>query len=283
MSYANNSIGRNFSPGTTANFRDWVSYISAAFLASGWIKTADTGQMDIATITPSGDNLVGYEVWRMADTLQGTKPVYLKIFYGSYGGSASVTIQIGTGSNGAGVITGFLKSFDSMFSYTNITDSTAKFAASGNTNRLSVAMNYTTGNTIFFSIERTKDAAGADNGVGVIFQASNAANNLYHQLLPFVGSIPPNEGFGNCLIPGSGGTVFGTNVGIFPMNIFYFGETVNPPTNFFGYRDADILVGSIITALVNGTPMSFLALGTPPAYGWFINGRNGSALMMRFE
>lgn len=92
-------------------FRAWGSAISAALAALGFVQTADTGQINWATVaapTASGQ-VMGYEVWRFADSLQSTAPIFFKIQYGSNGGAASqpqMTFTVGTGSNGSGTITG---------------------------------------------------------------------------------------------------------------------------------------------------------------------------------
>ena len=98
-----------------ANFRLWGKQISDQLKAVGLVQTADTGQINWATVLRPALNVVaGYEIFRFPDTdpLQATAPVFIKIFYGS--GSQVVfpylMVQTGEGSNGSGTLTGRLSS-----------------------------------------------------------------------------------------------------------------------------------------------------------------------------
>lgn len=93
---------------TVTDFRTWGSAVSAALAAVGMVKTADTGQINWATVgLPQVNTAAGYEVWRFADTLQATAPVFFRVEYGA-GAVANVPqmwLTVGKGSSGAGVIT----------------------------------------------------------------------------------------------------------------------------------------------------------------------------------
>lgn len=96
--------------GSTAKLRAWGSAISACLVASGLTVTADTGQVNWTTVTWSNatNTKMGYEVYRFNDTLQATSPIYFRIDYGTGGSSSnpSTWLTVGTGSDGAGNITG---------------------------------------------------------------------------------------------------------------------------------------------------------------------------------
>lgn len=71
---------------TDADFRAWGKACSDGFAAVGMIKTADTGQVDWATVTkPATTTGIGapYEVYRFNDALQDTAPIFVKIEYGA--------------------------------------------------------------------------------------------------------------------------------------------------------------------------------------------------------
>ena len=100
---------------TDVAFRAWGSDISAQLLAIGLTKTGDTGQVNWATVTVVGaySSAVsrGYEIWAFNDPLQGTAPIVFKIEYGAAAAAQPVLwITVGTGSDGAGTITGAVKS-----------------------------------------------------------------------------------------------------------------------------------------------------------------------------
>lgn len=97
---------------TDANFRAWGSAVAAGLAAIGFVKTADTGQINWATVLkPAGTSTYqGYEIWQFNDTLQATAPLFVKLEYGS--GTAvnnpALRFTIGKGSDGAGGLTGVL-------------------------------------------------------------------------------------------------------------------------------------------------------------------------------
>jgi hypothetical protein len=73
------------------------------------VQTADTGQINWATVTRPGTNTDGgYEIWRFDDTHQATAPVFFRVNYGTYGTATRprLTIIVGTSSNGSGTIGG---------------------------------------------------------------------------------------------------------------------------------------------------------------------------------
>jgi hypothetical protein len=90
-----------------AAFRTWGSAINSALTTVGLTQTADTGQINWTTVTrPATNTMAGYEIWRFNDTLQATRPIFIKLEYGT-GTSASyphMRASIGTGSDGAGTL-----------------------------------------------------------------------------------------------------------------------------------------------------------------------------------
>jgi hypothetical protein len=96
-----------------ANFRAWGSDLSAAFAEVGLVQTADTGQIDWATVTRPGiSTAAGYEIWRYTDST-----VFMKIEYGTGTGAVTpgVWLTVGTGSNGSGTLTGTVSDRRSIY------------------------------------------------------------------------------------------------------------------------------------------------------------------------
>jgi len=94
---------------TDADFRAWGLAMSDAMTAIGMTKTADTGQIDWATVTKAGTSSVaGYEIRYMNDSLHSTCPIYFKVEWGTGTNSnrPSMFLTVGTGSDGSGTITG---------------------------------------------------------------------------------------------------------------------------------------------------------------------------------
>jgi hypothetical protein len=193
MSYAATIPGANSTIGTgnnaptnasDASFRGWTQMVANGFISAGWARAIDTGNINFTTVsTPAVASVAqGYDIFKMQDTLQNTAPVFVKVEYGAGSTNTfpSLWITIGSGSNGAGMLTGPL----SLRRQININSPASTNAItsfiSGDANRIGMALwhfsNTTFGNTvcigpqsIYFSIERTKDASGADTNEGVLF------------------------------------------------------------------------------------------------------------------
>lgn len=89
-------------------FKDWSDFLTAA----GFPQTSDTGQVDWTTVTAPATATYApqYEIRRFDDAAQATAPIFMKLMYG-YGTVAAwqnpaISWQFGTGSDGAGNLTG---------------------------------------------------------------------------------------------------------------------------------------------------------------------------------
>ena len=219
---------------TDAEWRTQVQFYHDTF-ALGCTQTGDTGQITISTSSrPTVANtVVGYEVWRFADSLQSTKPVFWKVEYGSSSGSANgfgVWITIGTGSSGAGAITGVL------FARTQInggsTGATLNNAfGSAATNRFTIAthLSFSTTPCMWLALERTKDSTGADTGTGLIF-AWGGGTAHKSQVLPFGAIAPTAENGIPCILSSNNPTTYTGDQGIGLM-IPILGVAIQPGLN----------------------------------------------------
>jgi hypothetical protein len=176
-----------------ADFRGWGADLSAKLAAVGLVKTADTGQINWTTVTRPGVNTyAGYEIWRYPDS-----SIFMKWEFGTGSGAASpgVRVQVGTGSNGAGTLTGTLSAANTIF--------VDRLLASAGTQRQSVMClsngffgfsGYlgafdTDREGAFFAVSRTTDANGAVTSDGACVYWMAAGNTLgavaRHQALNF--------------------------------------------------------------------------------------------------
>lgn len=92
---------------TDANFRAWINVWHSLFTTmGGWAQTADTGQINFATVLkPAVANTKqGYALYAMTDALQATNPVILKLAFGSgsFATTPGVWFAVGTHTDGAG-------------------------------------------------------------------------------------------------------------------------------------------------------------------------------------
>lgn len=173
-------VTTNPSVSSDATFRTWGSTLSAGLATAGLVQTADTGQINWASVTrpAGGSTSAGYEIWRFNDALQATKPIFFKISYAT--GVANTTaciqnIQVGTGSNGSGTITGpnytFAgASFTSGGAATNANaDSYFTHVTSGAFSGVWNFQGYSTSTipAMALVIDRTRDSSGTATGDGV--------------------------------------------------------------------------------------------------------------------
>lgn len=101
------SYDTNFAHSTSAEFRAWGLALHNAIVAAGLTNTADTGQIDFATVNIPGSGSGGYKIYRFNDALQATAPIFIRIDFGTYTTDIpQIYAQIGTSTDGAGNLTG---------------------------------------------------------------------------------------------------------------------------------------------------------------------------------
>jgi len=182
-----------------AGFRLWGADFAAKLAAVGMVQTADTGQINWASVTRPGTNTDGgYEIWRFADTMQATAPIFLRINYGTGSVATRPRIQIivGTSSNGSGTIGGTALT-------ATLTTSAGTGTATGSsfTSYMAAGEGYfwfawlaggaTTGlASAFCAVLRTTDSAGAPTARGALIlypagATSVTSSNGGHQHLRF--------------------------------------------------------------------------------------------------
>jgi hypothetical protein len=95
---------------SNAGFQAWATELHTQLLAAGLVQTADTGQLatPVVAARPANGAFAGYWIFRFDDSLQGTAPIFIRVEpgRGSGGNSIAILCTIGTGTNGAGTITG---------------------------------------------------------------------------------------------------------------------------------------------------------------------------------
>ncbi|MCR6649711.1 MAG: hypothetical protein NVV70_16830 [Cellulomonas sp.] len=164
-----------------AAFRKWAQGVHDAFVGCGWVQTADTGQVTISTMTvpATADTAAGYEIFRMADTLQSSCPIFVKVEYGR-GALSSTNIPriwftVGQSTNGSGTVAGVLLArtvqSTSVGATAGTTSEYASYAScAGNAGICIAAWPAMAAITapFFFAIERSRDAEGAPTSDGLL-------------------------------------------------------------------------------------------------------------------
>ena len=104
-------VTATYSHAATANFQAWVNEIYTALVTTcGLTNTVDSGQMAVpcTSALPGTNTSAGYYMFNFNDTLQATAPVFIKMEFGTGTSAAapSILVTVGTGTNGAGTVTG---------------------------------------------------------------------------------------------------------------------------------------------------------------------------------
>jgi len=256
---------------TDANFRAWGSHISTQLAAAGHVQTGDTGQINWTTVLcPAGANATqGYEIWRLDDSLHATAPVYIKIEWGS--GSAatvpSMFFTFGTGTNGAGTLTGPISTRQQCSWAAYATNALSNYW-SGDTSRFSVAMwangtGVSTSMSAYFAWERTKDSAGADTNQGILATwkvttgtGATAQQGIFWDRV--LGTVHTPTKF-HTLCPVGATMKNGTQIGVSPI-FFFNGPALNPPLNVLVFANADIVAYGAVTFQMYGASRVYMPI-----------------------
>jgi hypothetical protein len=249
-----------------AAFRVLGLLISNALDTIGLIKTADTGQIDWATVTKPATYplMAGYEIRQLpAGTLQTDNPVIVKISYGT-GASATLfgmTFQFGHTTNGAGAFTGTASGTHVSYSRGNSTNGSLCFA-SCDEEHFSMALfcgiaGSTTQYYVICGVDRLRDADGVALSTGINVVIMGNTTPIQFILPSGAGAQFPSTPLAQVMALYPGGLNAPLTVGqamcfshIYP----FMGCAGNPDMNFIVYPAA-------IMPLPGGCAMQF------PVYG----------------
>lgn len=258
---------------TDANFRAWGSAISAAIAAMGWVSNGDSGQVNWATVTsPAGGSTV-YECWKPGDA--GTTFV-LRVDYGSTGGTPKgprFKMSIGTGSNGAGTLTGTTYGQDpagtANFNGTGAVTYDCYF--SGDTDRMCMMLWRSLNANecpFMFVIERTHNADGSNNNDGVTFASFNngtvsTGTGLNQGTLVFGVGLGNQSAQKTYVFLSNGQNAagaFNNNIPLSPMFPDY-GKYGNPLTQVGWVHTQDVAEACFFTTTLYGATRTYIASG----------------------
>lgn len=239
---------------TVAAFRAWGLALSDALTAVGLLKTADTGQIDWATVpVPSGTNVKsGYEVRVFADALQATAPLFFRIDYGGGTGTNApgIWLTVGKGSNGTGSITNVVVPEQTFHCGTPGGVTGNSYVSSGDASMLAMSLwAGTNANTAI--IDRSRDKNGAATAVGVQFARKTQANamlQLPYNYLTTTAAPSNNTAIWAASVPAaaSTGLAFGGLAPLFPAITTDGAGTYWQPRALLSYAPLDGGIGSPI-------------------------------------
>jgi hypothetical protein len=280
--------------GTDASFRAWGKPISDLMESAGLAKTADTGQVDWATVAKpaSTQALIGYEIRKLSNSTLGD--IYFRIEWRTAATAAMTFLRwyLGSGTDGAGNLTGLYmpvvtSGFDDL-AITNarstVTNQTSYCFVDDGT--FALALNPGLGNgstyTDLFVFARTSDSDGAYNGNGwMIVHAGNAGQTFFRYWSAEL-QFCPNTSITNYATPVCLPYPYSATQGSIEYTGHYGAvcliEHLTPKRNWHKnivcLNAADAAVGATVTATVLGASHTYLSMGT--TYRGVAGGPNGN-------
>jgi len=269
-----------------AEFRVVGKALSDAIAAVGGIAKLSagdsSGQIDWTSVTrPVAINTsAGYEMYKFADTLQATRPVFIKIEFGT--GAAGNYIQwwvtIGFAHNGAGTLSGLTSTRTALPTSQNwglTAFGTSRLSA--DTNRFTWMLCHDiSGFNIQargFSVERTHNSDGTDSTYGIMLVTCQQTTETYQVVTPEMGVIS-NESTGSMLMPSTGHGSAGGYTSVYPL-FFTAGLFLNPSLCLFGVFKQNVTVGVLFSVTVLGSSRILLPTDSQTT-GIFLTVRGGT-------
>lgn len=253
-----------------ASFRLWINEIHNSLIAFGWVQTSDTGQINFSTVLrPAAINTYqGYAVYRMADSLQSTCAVFMRLDFGTGGGtdSPALKVKVGIGStDGAGTLTGNLSTQVLMVSGSAPSAALFNCRTAGTTSSFRMHFWGTTYSNVGLTvaIERDLDTSGAETslGVNILTSYQSAGGTCVHssQFLELAGGTGPVEVRWYAMISAQTSQSGGGNVGVGPVRCT-LGPFRNPMKTVLVYAVADFVIESTNPVTIYGASHTYLML-----------------------
>lgn len=177
-----------FTASTTAGLQAVVTSVQTIMGYAGFTASADTGQLVIGNLTWSGttNSTFGYQVYYLDDSLHGTYPIYVRIYYRIPTTNVlGIGLTVGHATDGAGNITGFKVGSDTTYMFSagsngwGSSSSTSLAVTLDGYGFWSLANSATSGGNPWFMIARewddaTGDIAGTGNYALTYFGAAGS-------------------------------------------------------------------------------------------------------------
>jgi hypothetical protein len=254
-----------------AGFRAWVADFGNYCDQIGLPRHTDTGQINAATVTrPATNTAAGYEIRKLEDA--GLPTLYIKLEYGTHSGATlpATWASVGTGTNGAGTLTGLVTDRALLCRGITPTAGTTQsyfcrlpgfvgliFHSGGQPS---------TGNGASLIVCRTCDASGVPTATGFVVYYGGGSTTYTPASVQAVRTSAPTEVFPRDINGNFTLTLHGLTVQVEGQNPLYRHQMPTPlPAPVFGvctYVGAHIADHTTFTAtLVGSTPRTFMALG----------------------
>ena len=263
----------------TTAFRLMGLTISNLIKASGVTWTADTGQINWATVSkPANNTMAGFEIYRMND---GFTEIYIRIEY--WMGAASdrfrMRFSTGTATNGAGVLSNSAAAVDAGHtSYNALVGEYGPVYVCWTAGYFGFSAFEQTGGQrlshIFWSLTRSSNSAGVYNNIGYHrYYATYGFPNLHSYTFALNFDHPITTYYSN-LPTGLIATYDSSTVGTLRIQGYNKGLGLQYLPTLLGYSKYEIGKSAIFPCITEGaTPKTFIAINmfsTNYSSEWFL-------------
>lgn len=258
-----------------AEIRAWATFVEDLLVTTGgWVHVTCTGETaPSALVAPNATNQKkGFRVYRMDDALQSTRPVFMRLDFGSAGGNAIVGMWVTIGSSvdtATGTINGSVYYTSGATTQIGANTSSATLTnhyGSADKNRVSLAMGVATSNIghFLFTLERSKDANGNDTTDGLYMAQTQGADGGATRRWQYInltgaGGQPPDETGFSYTISNNSPSSFNGTVGV-ALAIPYAGVALQPGYNISFSKTGDFIAESQFTLTVYGRTITYQLL-----------------------
>ena len=253
-----------------ADFRAWSQEFHDILVGTmGLVQTADTGQVDLSTATrPSTGAYAGFRIYRTND---GLTDLFIRIQFGTNTSSSTfprMTVQVGTGTDGAGNLNGMVT--NEYFAGANRSITAGKWLriATGVDGLWHISFHrsgYGLGAQLGFTLARICNLSGAPSNDGFRLYATNGAEGgggAMHtiRLLPTPNNFGSTNSASFAMAPnGIDSTVLDGRPQVF-MHQAAIPE-VRPIRGLVSYRRTEIGEATAFTLRVGGVDRTYMPLG----------------------
>lgn len=279
-----------------AAYQAWVQAIYDCITGSGLVQTADTGQLAVSPVVatyPGSSTYSGYWIFRFNDAAQSGAPIYIKVEpgRGNVTGSPWIKYTWGTGTDGAGTITGVVQAAvtNSASGWSPGTTTPVQFQACYHeaTGCFWFSAGAATGAGSNIMINRFLDSDGTPNAEGWVGTYALAGSGEVHSLLEVGDNVVRNPA-GLFTVPRQLASIqgLGSN-GTFPIfpGIGWANGQVYQLGGFYGCAKGDVPHGSDWTINQFGVDINYRGVGgsSLPPYAYDMGGQNGAGVMLVWE
>lgn len=258
------------------NYRLWGGGINSMLTNLGFVQTNDTGQVNWTTATATGSaaSYWHYEVWRFNDSLQATAPIVFKTLYGKGNNTSTALfgIDVGTGSNGSGVITGFGSSsvYNVFWGHINSDSGYKSHLGSSDNSGLTLVHGIdasTPGHKGFLVLDRTRNADGTPNNSGASLRLGDSLSAPGFIIFDRQNNTRYSSPGGNALMPmvvnsGQSSVQKNGNFPVAPIHILIPGVNISKSKMAVVYTAADIGLNGTFRINHQGALRAYRCLGS---------------------